>query len=202
MSFDHDDQSPSTTDDAGDLVAGHDSPEMRTGDLVIIGRNDNRIGLYNGTRALVTAVDLASQTLTMNTDDDRDFTVPAAWAARHDLSHAYAMTLHKAQGLTVDHALLYGSQALTREAGYVGLSRARRENHIYATTAELSDRTGECDFVQRDSLKRKEQPIADLAGRLHISRTHQLASHHHAGVWRSPRPQDEYPRTRTEGLSR
>jgi len=36
--------------------------------------------------------------------------------------------------------LLYGTGALTREAGYVGLSRGRRENHIYATSADL-DRT-------------------------------------------------------------
>jgi hypothetical protein len=34
-------------------VAGDDSLEIRTGDLVIIGRNDNRLGLYNGTRAVV-----------------------------------------------------------------------------------------------------------------------------------------------------
>jgi ATP-dependent exoDNAse (exonuclease V) alpha subunit len=86
------------------------------------------------------------------------------------------MTVHKAQGLTVDHALLYGSQALTREAGYDGLSRGRRENHIYATTTELSARTGECDFAQRDPLNRSEEPIADLTRRLHTSRAHQLAS--------------------------
>jgi ATP-dependent exoDNAse (exonuclease V) alpha subunit len=121
------------------------------------------------------------------------------WAARHDLRHAYAMTLHKAQGLTVDCALLYGSAALTREAGYVGLSRGRRENHVYATTAELSARTGECDYAQRDPLD-DEQPIAALVRRLRTSRTHVLASHQ-TGGWRSL-SQDDYSRTRAEGLSR
>ena len=48
------------------------------------------------------------------------------------VDHAYAMTCHKAQGLTVDTALLYGTAALTREAGYVGMSRGRQANHIYA----------------------------------------------------------------------
>jgi hypothetical protein len=119
---------------------------MRTGDLVLIGRNDNRLGLCNGTRAVVTAVDVVAGSLTLQTDDERDVTVSAVWAERHDLSHAYAMTLHKAQGLTIDHALLYGSEALNREAGYVGLSRGRRENHIYlSTTSRISGRTGECD---------------------------------------------------------
>jgi ATP-dependent exoDNAse (exonuclease V) alpha subunit len=113
------------------------------------------------------------------------------------------MTLHKAQGLTVDHGLLYGSDALTREAGYVGLSRGRRENHIYLSpTTRATGRTGECDFDRPDPLADAQQPIAALARRLHTSRSHQLASHQHPDVWRSPRPLDEYTRTRSEGLSR
>jgi hypothetical protein len=36
--------------------------------------------------------------VTVHTADDRDVTVTAEWAGRHDLRHAYAMTLHKAQG--------------------------------------------------------------------------------------------------------
>jgi hypothetical protein len=74
------------------------------------------------------------------------------------------MTLHKAQGLTVDHALPHGSQALTREAGYVGLSRGRRENHIYTTAREMSGRNGECDFHQPDPLatnSSRSQPSPD-----------------------------------------
>jgi ATP-dependent exoDNAse (exonuclease V) alpha subunit len=188
------------TDLSTSCNASDDDPlDLRTGDLVVVGRNDNRLGLYNGTRGIVTAVDVAADSLTLRTDDDRDVTLAATWAARHALSHAYAMTLHKAQGLTVDHALLYGSQALTREAGYVGLSRGRRENHIYATTAEMSGRNGECDFASNRPAD-EQQPIADLTRRLHNSRTHELASSQ-IGGWRSP-SHDDYARDRTEGLSR
>jgi hypothetical protein len=56
-------------DDTADLAADG-SLEMRTGDLVLVGRNDNRLGLCNGTRALVTAVDVAADSLTLRTDDD------------------------------------------------------------------------------------------------------------------------------------
>jgi ATP-dependent exoDNAse (exonuclease V) alpha subunit len=189
--------------DTADLVACDDSLDMRTGDLVIIGRNDNRLGLFNGTRAVVAAVDVAADSLTLRTDDDREVKITATWAERHDLSHAYAMTLHKAQGLTVDHALLYGSEALTREAGYVGLSRGRRENHIYlSATTRMSGRTGECEFDQPDPLADEQQPIDALARRLHASRTHQLASHQQPGGWARPGPYDERSRTRMEGLSR
>jgi ATP-dependent exoDNAse (exonuclease V) alpha subunit len=188
-------------DDTANLAADG-SLEMRTGDLVLIGRNDNRLGLCNGTRAVVTAVDVVAGSLTLRTDDQRGVTVSALWAAQHDLSHAYAMTLHKAQGLTVDHALLYGSEALTREAGYVGLSRGRRENHVYATTREVAARNGECDFAKRDPIAEEQQPIAALARRLHASRSHQLASNHQPGGWARPGPYEETSRTRMEGRSR
>jgi ATP-dependent exoDNAse (exonuclease V) alpha subunit len=177
---------------------------MRAGDLVIVGRNDNRLGLYNGTRGIVTAVNVETDSLTLHTDDDdRDITVNAAWAARHDLTHAYAMTLHKAQGLTADHALLYGSEALTQEAGYVGLSRGRHENHIYlSATTRMSGPTGECDFDQPNPLAGDQQPIATLARRLQASRTHQLASYQQPGGWARTPPYDERSRTQEEGLSR
>lgn len=114
------------------------------------------------------------------------------------------MTIHKAQGLTVDHALLYGAETLTREAGYVGLSRGRRENHIYTTTDQMSARTDECDFTPADPLAGEEQLTAALARRLHTSRVHRLASHDEPqpGAWRSTRPVDERTRSRAEGLSR
>ena len=44
---------------------------------------------------------------------------------------AYASTVHKAQGQTVDHALLLGNDDLFLELGYVGLSRGRATNHLY-----------------------------------------------------------------------
>jgi ATP-dependent exoDNAse (exonuclease V) alpha subunit len=41
--------------------------------------------------------------------------------------------VHQAQGLTVDRALLLGSTSLYREAGYVGLSRARDRTDLILT---------------------------------------------------------------------
>jgi hypothetical protein len=119
---------------------------LRTGDLVIIGRNDNGLGLYNGTRAVITAIDVAADSLTLRTDDDRHVTITATWAARHGLSHACAMTLHKAQGLTVDHACSTAAMTVSR-------SRPRRTRTcslepIAPATASItvatSPRGGDC----------------------------------------------------------
>ena len=100
------------------------------GDLVTVTRNDHRRGLLNGTRATLTGV--AGGQLMLHTYDDRTVAVPASWAGGH-LDHGYALTVHKAQGLTVDTALLDGTTALCQQAGYTGLSRGRVANHLYTT---------------------------------------------------------------------
>lgn len=43
-----------------------------------------------------------------------------------DISYGYAMTLHKAQGVTVNDVVLYAGNSTGSEAGYVGFTRHRR----------------------------------------------------------------------------
>ena len=106
------------------------------------------------------------RTLTLATEDDQDDTVPAEWVARH-LDHGYAMTCHKAQGATVGTALLYGTGALTREAGYVALSRGRAANHLYVPDDPVDERTVAVDG---------ERHLDRLAARLAVRRTQTLAT--------------------------
>jgi ATP-dependent exoDNAse (exonuclease V) alpha subunit len=111
-----------------------------TGDLVIVTSNDHQIGLLNGTRA--TLADANPRTLSLLTETGQQISVPTEWAAGH-IDHGYAMTVHKAQGLTTEVALLYGAGALCQQAGYVALSRGREANHLYTTPVSLpTDRNG------------------------------------------------------------
>lgn len=121
-----------------------------TGDVVIVTRNDHQLGLLNGTRATLTDTD--QRQLSLRTESGQHVSVPTAWAAEH-LDHGYAMTVHKAQGLTTDTALLYGTAALCQQSGYVGLSRGRHANHLYTATSTLAaDRTGAHDARSRFEL--------------------------------------------------
>ena len=103
---------------------------LAVGELVLVTRNDNRRGLLNGTRGVVTA--LTHRQVQLHLDDQRDVTVPVAWAAER-LHPAYAMTVHKAQGLTVEVALVDATTLPDRNAGYVAFSRARRRAEIHHT---------------------------------------------------------------------
>jgi len=153
------------------------------GDRVVVTRNTYRRGLLNGTRADVVDVRPDAGELTIRDHAGRVHDLPTDMASDR-LAHAYALTCHKAQGLTVDVALLYGTGALTREAGYVGLSRGRRENHVYATAEDLDQtlRTGlaieETDDLPQHRRDDRDRPdvVPSLVGRLESSRAKSLAS--------------------------
>jgi len=118
-----------------------DGRVFAVGDRVVALRNARRLDVLNGTRATITAVDLEHRTLTLRTADGRTVELPASYLdARTDrggrtLDHGYAITGHKAQGMTTGRAFVLGSEELYREWGYVALSRGRTENRLYLTAA-------------------------------------------------------------------
>jgi ATP-dependent exoDNAse (exonuclease V) alpha subunit len=178
------------------VTAGHGDTarEYRAGDRVTVTANDHQLRLLNGTHATVTTVDPRHRTLTLAAEDDRlRVVVGADWAGRH-LDHGYATTCHKAQGATVDVALLYGTAALTREAGYVALSRGRTANHIYVP-----------DHTDQPAAGADDGYLDELAARLSQRRTQTLATRQlprtQPGRWQTRRP--DYPASpRIEGISR
>ena len=57
-------------------------------------------------------------------------TVPTDLLSAH-VELGYASTLHRAQGLTVDHARILATPTMTGEALYVAMTRGRHTNHAY-----------------------------------------------------------------------
>ncbi len=116
--------------------------DYRVGDQVLITRNDHRRGLLNGTTATVTRLDRDG--LTLQNTSGKQAEVDRAWPATGQLDHGYAMTLHKAQGRTVHTALAVGSDSLSAQAGYVGLSRGTDANHLFLSSRDLHEVTTDC----------------------------------------------------------
>src|SRR2546430_9069409 len=53
------------------------------------------------------------------------------------VGHGYAITVHKAHGLTADPSFVLGTDHLYRELSYVALSRGRVRNEIHLTAPQL-----------------------------------------------------------------
>ncbi len=102
-------------------------------------RNRRALGLLNGMRGTVSAVDLSRGTMTVSLPDGGEVSVPRTYLEAGHVSHGYAMTIHKAQGMTVDRTFVLGGEDLYREAGYTALSRARTSTHLYLATSTLHE---------------------------------------------------------------
>ena len=101
------------------------------GDELLALRNDRRLGVTNGTRGQVTGVDTDGRSITFTARDGRVVTLPGDYIDAGYVTHGYALTAHKAQGITVERAFVLGSDRLYREAGYTSMSRAVRRSDLY-----------------------------------------------------------------------
>lgn len=77
--------------------------------------------------------------MTVETDDGRRVSFDSAKYAY--ISHGYAVTTHKAQGVTVQHSFVLGGGAMTnREMAYVQMSRHKESARLYLNKKEVIDR--------------------------------------------------------------
>ena len=139
--------------------------EFAVGDRILFGRNSVQFGVSNGSLGTIERIGLNRQekpSLHIRLDDRRIVDIPAEQYKQID--YGYAITTHKAQGVTVDRAyVLTGGPMTDRELTYVQMSRHRDNAQIY---------------VDRDTadelLPTPEKRIEELARTL--SRSHQKDS--------------------------
>jgi conjugative relaxase-like TrwC/TraI family protein len=133
---------------------------LAVGDRIVCGHNAiGELGVANGSRGSVTALDPHARTLTIRLDGTNggEIALPRSYLngrgqqernRRVDL--AYATTGHRAQGLTRGRALvrLTGSEDVNWL--YVQLSRARQETRLYAVVGPEPQGAGELDLPDRE----------------------------------------------------
>jgi len=125
---------PDTTTAAGRAYA--------LGDRVVCLRNDKRLQVTNGTRGQVSAVDPATGQVTVQVDgpDPAAVLLPGWYLHAGHLGHGYALTVHKAQGATVDRAwVCTDTRTVNAEWLYTALSRHRDTTHLYTSVTTLDD---------------------------------------------------------------
>jgi len=106
------------------------------GDAVMTLRNDRRLGVINGSHGMVEHVAVAEREIRVRLDDGRSVVLTTDYLNAGHVTHAYAITGHKAQGMTTDQAFVLGDDSLYREWGYVAMSRGREENRLYVVMGD------------------------------------------------------------------
>jgi ATP-dependent exoDNAse (exonuclease V) alpha subunit len=139
------------------------------GDRVVVKRNDSRLGVTNGQRGEVVAVDVDAASLVIAHGDrrvelDGGFLSAVTRDGDPTLVHGYAMTGHVAQGAAVDRCFVLASEGMSREWAYAALSRGRLSNRLYVAAQPDRERA-EFAPVELDS----REPIERLAAGLRNS---------------------------------
>jgi conjugative relaxase-like TrwC/TraI family protein len=138
---------------------------FHVGDQVVCGRNDLRgLGVANGTRGTITALDVAQRSITIRTEQDRQVTLDADYLdrptpkGRRVVDLAYATTGHKAQGLTRWRALVRLTGQEDANWLYVQLSRARYDTRLFTIVGpEPHHGAGEVDLPEREPTNAYDQ---------------------------------------------
>jgi conjugative relaxase-like TrwC/TraI family protein len=135
--------------------------EFAVGDRVVCGHNAiAQLGVANGSRGTITALDPQARTLTIRLDgqQNREVTLPRWYLdgrgrgecnRRVDL--AYATTGHRAQGLTKWRALVRLTGREDANWLYVQLSRARHETTLYSVVGPEPQGSVELDLPELEA---------------------------------------------------
>jgi hypothetical protein len=134
--------------------------QLAVGDRVVCGHNAiAELGVANGSRGTVTALDPRERTLTIRLDghNSRTVTLPRSYLDGRDRGErnrrvdlAYATTGHRAQGLTRGRALVRLTGREDVNWLYVQLSRAKHDTRLYAVVGPEPQGNGELDLPDRD----------------------------------------------------
>ncbi|MDO8324253.1 MAG: Ti-type conjugative transfer relaxase TraA, partial [Phenylobacterium sp.] len=121
------------------------------GDRVMFLRNERSLGVKNGTLGTVEKIDGAGLAVRLDGADRRGVSFDLKDYAHID--HGYAATIHKSQGVTVDHAHLLASDGLDRHAAYVAMSRHRETLAVHYGADDFKDRTQLARTLGRERAK-------------------------------------------------
>ncbi|OCK58749.1 Ti-type conjugative transfer relaxase TraA [Bradyrhizobium sp. LMTR 3] len=130
--------------DLGDevrLTVERGERRFASGDRVMFLQNERGLGVKNGT--LGTIEHVSAQSMTVQTDDGRS--VRFGLRDYNRIDHGYAATIHKAQGMTVDHTHVLATPGMDAHGSYVALSRHREGVDLHY---------GRDDFASQDRLVR------------------------------------------------
>ena len=170
--------------------------EFAQGDRLVFLRNDRELDVKNGTLGTVERAEDGRLAVRLDSGEMREFSA-GQYAA---VDYGYAVTIHKAQGVTVDRAYMLATPGMDRSLTYVGMTRHREAATLFAgaddfgaaeklarvlgrerlkeSTLDFADRRGfDGESVVRRWLERGRAKVAELAGKMRDGLRRNLERH-------------------------
>ena len=150
---------------------------FQTGDRILCRKNWDRLDVLNGDLGTVIAVDSDHGTLTVRLDRDPETReLPSWYLEEGHVDYGYALTGHKAQGVTTGRTFTVIAGGTDREWAYVAMSRGRQANTLYLADPEPDDE--QCTHLTHEDRRNALDALTQSLGR---SSAHVAAIDHFAG---------------------
>ncbi|MGQ3673352.1 hypothetical protein ACT6QG_13275 [Xanthobacter sp. TB0136] len=108
------------------------------GDRILFRQNDSILGVMNGT--LGTVLKAEKGRLKVRLDGEAARTIVVDAQTYEDISHGYAVTVHKSQGISVDRSYVLATKGVDRALAYVMTTRHKQAMQMFGAAEDFMDR--------------------------------------------------------------
>jgi len=152
--------------------------ELKKGALVMFVRNNPKEGYVNGTMGIIDGFDRDDRPIVKTRSGHKITAVPARWSIEETgkivaeiqqipLRLAWAITVHKSQGMTLDCAEIDLSKSFVVGMGYVALSRIRSLDGLFLIgmnemAFQVDDMVAEFDKTLREQSKQAVEELRKM----------------------------------------
>lgn len=130
---------------------------MAAGEQIMFTKADRDLGVKNGTTGTIQKIS-AEGVITVALENGKtcQFDAMKAGDSSTPVDYAYAVTVHKSQGMTVDAAFVFANKSMTKENLGVAMTRHRHQAQVFGSKEQFAtipemvktlDRTGEKAFT-------------------------------------------------------
>ena len=135
---------------------------LARGDRVMFLKNNRDLAVKNGSLGTVTEV--ASGAIAVRLDGREGRGVEFRLDDYSALDYGYAVTIHKAQGATVERAFVLATPGMDRHLAYVAMTRHREQAEIYASREDFRNFEALKERLSRERMKDTTLDYAERRG--------------------------------------
>lgn len=164
--------------DETDVITAHGVMKIAVGERIMFTAPDTKMGVKNGTTGTIIGID-KDGFVSVKLDSEDKIAIfnkdGRGTKEGNEITHGYCVTVHKAQGATVDKCLVLANSSMSLENLYVAMTRHRHDVEIVASAEDfaISEQLGIGKLVDYGEANYKNDPnekisyfatITDTAG--------------------------------------
>ncbi|WGF90990.1 Ti-type conjugative transfer relaxase TraA [Marinivivus vitaminiproducens] len=131
------------------------SKPFAAGDRIVFLENSRELGVQNGTTGTLRSISASRLTVQLDSANGPGTGDKVTFERRQydHFDHGYAITMHKAQSVTVDRSFMLATPHMDRHAAYVAMSRHRAGTDLVYSTTDFASLDAMANRLRRDRSK-------------------------------------------------